>query len=239
MSPFRRPNGPRNKALGIDKRLERGRRGLSRRQFLRGLGGVTLALPFLESLAPREALAQEAQRPHYSVFMRQGNGVAQSWNNEPVERFWPSAHGQLTRASMMADSDRATSELAEWADRLLMVSGCNYPFPHYDCGHSGGIAQCLTAADHTGGTSNDDYALGISVDTYIADALTPAVPPLTLVAARPQAYIGANLSYTAPQMRRPAESTTYNVYLRLFANSGLSPEVINPPAIQRNSGSDL
>src|SRR5690606_39254153 len=214
----------RSKAvLPLDKRLERAHLGLHGRQFLKGLGGVTLALPFLETFAPSDAAAQE-NRPRYSVIIREGNGVQQS-SGEEADRFWPSNLGPLTRSGMEADSGQATSELAAWANRLLIVRGCNYPFPNYDCGHSGGIAQCLTAADHTGGTGNDDLALGISVDTYIAEQLTPNVSPLTLVAARPQAYIGANLSYSAPQQRRSAESNPYNVYLRLFADNGMNPEV--------------
>lgn len=214
------------------------RPGLSRRRFLRGLGGMALALPFLESLGrPREALAAEG-RPIYSVFVRQGNGVQQAWQDEP-ERFWPSQTGAISRASLEAESDRAISELKDYADRLLLVRGVDYGFDNYDCGHSGGIAQCLTAADHTGGTGNDDYALGISVDTRIAEALTPGTPPLNLVAARVNAYIGPNLSYLDAEQRRPAESNPYNVYLDLFANSGQSPEVIDRLAVQRNSVNDL
>lgn len=223
--------------MKIRKTTTHPQRGISRRAFLRGLGGITLALPFLETLAPRDALAQEG-RPIYSVFVRQGNGVQQAWNNEP-ERFWPRQTGALTRASLEADSDRAVSELKDFADRLLLVRGVNYGFENYDCGHSGGIAQCLTAADHTGGSGNGDYALGISVDTRIAQALTPSTPPLNLLAARANAYIGANLSYVAPNERRPAETNPYNVYLDLFANSGQNPEIVNRLAVQRNSVNDL
>jgi hypothetical protein len=53
---------------------------LSRRNVLRGLG-VTLALPWLESLAPRAARAQATTAPKRYVFLYFSNGVAQG--------FWP------------------------------------------------------------------------------------------------------------------------------------------------------
>ncbi|HVJ19652.1 MAG TPA: DUF1552 domain-containing protein [Polyangiaceae bacterium] len=53
---------------------------LSRRNILRGMG-VTLALPWMESLAPKAARAQAATAPKRYVFMYFSNGVAQG--------FWP------------------------------------------------------------------------------------------------------------------------------------------------------
>src|SRR5690606_34596084 len=65
---------------------------MSRRTVLRGFGGVTLALPFLEGLAPKNARAQDGAVPPYAIFFRQGNGVATEQSgplgDEP-ERFWP------------------------------------------------------------------------------------------------------------------------------------------------------
>ncbi|MDP6946448.1 MAG: DUF1552 domain-containing protein, partial [Myxococcota bacterium] len=137
------------------------RRALSRRRFLRGIGGAALALPFLESLGWRRgSTAVEIDRPIYSVFVRQANGVAQaytysdthSWAVSEPERFWPRETGALTQASLSGiDSDRAVSELADYADRLLMVRGCDHPFPMRVCGHSGAGAMCLTAAKFTDG----------------------------------------------------------------------------------------
>ena len=210
--------------------------GPSRRRVLRGIGGVALALPFLESFAFDGEVQAQEERPIYSLFMRQGNGVQQGWNEEP-DRFWPSSHGAISRSSLMNDSDRAVSELADWADRLLMVSGTRYGFSHRDCGHSSGLAQCLTAQNHTGGSSNDTHALGISVDTRIAEALTPGTPPLNVVAARVNTFLGPNLSYVASQQRRSAEPNPFNIYTDLFANN--DAEVINQLVVQRNSVNDL
>ena len=47
----------------------------NRRQFLRGAGGFALALPFLESLSPREARAQEVVTPRFVGMMTLHGGV--------------------------------------------------------------------------------------------------------------------------------------------------------------------
>ena len=45
-------------------------KSVSRRHFLRGLGGVAVGLPFLEALAPRSAQAQTAAAiQRFGVFM--------------------------------------------------------------------------------------------------------------------------------------------------------------------------
>lgn len=212
--------------------------GMSRRRFLKGIGGVVVALPFLESFATREAVGQ-SERPIYSIFLRQGNGVAQATRDEP-ERFWPRELGPLTRQSLERDSDRAIGELKDLASKLLVVKGCRYGFGSGNCGHSSGMAQCLTAAQHTAGRSNETMALGMSVDHRIASELTPDQPGLNLVAARiSRAYIGANLSYDGPRSRRSAEANPYNLFLDLFAGGGENPEVVHRLGVQRNSVNDL
>ena len=46
-----------------------------RRAFLRGAGGITLGLPFLEALAPRKAAAQTATTPKRLAIFFNHNGV--------------------------------------------------------------------------------------------------------------------------------------------------------------------
>src|SRR5688500_13062876 len=99
----------------------------SRRRIIRGVGGVAMALPFPESLAPRKrANAAEGDAPPFAIFVRQGNGVAQAVDSEP-ERFWPSfGPGALTTAALEGESDRALSELASHASKLTIVRGTNF-----------------------------------------------------------------------------------------------------------------
>ena len=220
-------------------------RSVTRRRFLRGIGGATLALPFLESLGWRRgAKSVPGDRPIYSVFMRQANGVAQRYQDElhdEPERFWPRELGPVTKASLSGlDSDRTMGELADFADRLLLVRGCGHPFPLNMCGHGDSGAMCLTAAKFGGGVGNDVMSQGISLDTRIANELTPGVEPLTLMVGKTDEFLGPVLSYRAPLQRRSAETNPYNVYLDLFfAGGDVSPEALQQLSVRRTSVNDL
>lgn len=48
-----------------------------------------------------------------------------------------------------ADSDRATSELASYADKLLMLKGLQQSHDVEGCAHKLAIAQCMTSATLT------------------------------------------------------------------------------------------
>src|SRR5438477_8362455 len=150
---------------------------MNRRTVLRVAGGLMLGLPLLEGFMPRKAAAQTATRSPFVLIVVGDNGVVQagvslSVASEP-ERFWPTATGTLTKASMTADkATRSTGELADYADKLLIVKGMNLPFSSNGCSHSAADAQILTAADITPGSTNCK-AEGISVDTAIAKAKNP------------------------------------------------------------------
>src|SRR3982751_1625215 len=151
---------------------------ITRRNVLRGAGGLMLGLPLLETFMPREASAQAAAaRSPFVIIVVGDNGVVQagvslSVSSEP-EKFWPTATGTLTKASMTADkATRSTGELADYADKLLIVKGMNLPFSSNGCSHSAADAQILTAAKITTGGTNCK-AMGISVDTAIAKAKNP------------------------------------------------------------------
>src|SRR3954468_24657845 len=147
---------------------------MNRRTVLRGAGGLMLGLPLLEGFMPRKAAAQTATRSPFVLIVVGDNGVVQagvslSVSSEP-EKFWPTATGALTKASMTADkAARSTGELADYAEKLLIVKGINLPFSSNGCSHSAADAQILTAADITPGSTNCK-AKGISVDTAIAKA---------------------------------------------------------------------
>ncbi len=56
---------------------------LSRRHFLQGIGRAALALPLLPSLMPRNAFAQNIERPKFFVFMCSGHGAVNYENMYP------------------------------------------------------------------------------------------------------------------------------------------------------------
>ncbi|MBL9028588.1 MAG: DUF1552 domain-containing protein [Myxococcales bacterium] len=216
----------------------------SRRRFLRGMGGVAMALPFLESLAPRKsAKAADGDAPTFAIFIRQGNGFAQETFDGEPERFWPSfgPGTALTTANLSADSDRAISELAAHAGKLTIVRGVNFAFPGNGCGHSGGGNQVLTAARVSENPSgNLSLSEGESIDNRIVRELGQAGDePLTLYAGRKLGYLDEVLSYRGAHDLRGAEQNPYNVYQDLFGLSMVDPEELEAIRQRRKSVNDL
>ncbi|NUP04814.1 MAG: DUF1552 domain-containing protein [Polyangiaceae bacterium] len=215
---------------------------MKRRHLLRGLGGITVALPFLETFAPRKkANAAEGDVPAFAIFVRQGNGVAQETDDEP-ERFWPSfGPGALTVAGLSGDTDRALSELGAHADRLTIVRGINFAFPGNGCGHSGGGNQVLTAAQVSVDPSgNESKSMGESIDNRITTELGAAgEEPLTLYAGRKFGYLDEVLSYRGPLQLRAAERNPMTVYEDLFGLSQVDPDVLEAIRKRRKSVNDL
>ena len=213
-------------------------RGVGRRAFLRGVGAVSVGLPLLDAFAPRGVSAAEMAR--CAVFIRQGNGVAQAGNGEP-ERFWPKALGALTKAGMQAESDRAIKELANYADKLLLVRGTRFAFPGNGCGHSGGGNQVLTAAKvSTDPKGQYSLAMGESVDNRMATAINPgAREPVTLLTGSTEGYLPVVLSYRGAKQLRGADSDPFNVYKRMMGLAGMDQGTIDQVATRRKSVNDL
>jgi len=216
-----------------------------RRAFLRTIGGLGIGLPFLEGLPERSAFAQEAAgpAPTFGMYICTANGVVQAFRQEP-EKFWPTQLGPLTTEGMQAfAADRATGLLADYASKLLIVRGVNYPFSNRGCGHALGLTLCLTAAEPAGDAQNA-VSTGISADTLIASELHPAgVEPLALYAGRKGGYIDEKLSFRAPNQVRAAEGNPWNVYQRLAGlvqpETGASGGDAERLALRRRSVNDL
>ena len=218
---------------------------INRRAFLRGAGGVAVALPFLEGLPERSAFGALPTKPVFAFFICTANGVVQNGGGEP-ERFWPSATGAIDTAKLMAATDRAASILAPHASNLLFVRGVNYPgLGGGGCGHADGLVYCLTAAKPTG-SSNKATSSGESVDTTIAKLVNPAgVDPLTLYSGLKEGYINEKLSFSAAGQVRAAEGNPYNVYKKLMGiatptgSTGTGTTVLDQLAKRRKSANDL
>jgi hypothetical protein len=202
------------------------------------MGAVSVGLPLLDAFAPRRARA--ADLPRCAVFIRQGNGVAQAGNGEP-ERFWPKNLGALTQASMEAEKDRAVTELAAYADKLLLVRGTRFAFGANGCGHSGGGNQVLTAAKVSSDPSGQhSLALGESVDTRMATAINPqGRDPITLLTGDTNGYLPVVLSYRGAKQLRGADNDPFAVYMRMMGLSNVPSAVVEQVATRRKSVNDL
>jgi len=222
---------------------------LDRRRFLLGVGGVAVALPFLESIHAPSRVQAGPDRFRFAFFVRAGNGLAQQqrgWpggmEGEPApQEFWPPAPGALDTATLRdTNADRATSELANFASRLSLVRGINRPFDTPSCGHSDSLVQLLTSAQIVSGSSNDAMALGRSLDWKIAEQLNPpGRDPMTLMAGPRDAYIRENMSWRGPRERTPAERSPLNQYLRVLGITFAPPDVQERILTRQNSVNDL
>lgn len=204
---------------------------LGRRAFLRGAGGIALALPALDLFL--EARAQQAG-PVYSCLMLQQNGAVQG-QGEP-DRFWPRSFGSISASSMTGeDADRTTSELVAYADKLNFVRGLDF---HYSNNHDGGPVAASTGAPVTGeGTSQ--LPVSESADVFIANALTPGNGPLTLYAGRKGTFRDDAFSFDPGGSLRIGDNNPWNVYQRIMGLSGADPAEVDRVAIRRESVNDL
>ncbi|MGD0675860.1 MAG: DUF1552 domain-containing protein [Polyangiaceae bacterium] len=216
---------------------------MQRRQFLRGIGGVTLGLPLLDAFIPRWAKANPAAvRSPYVAVVVHANGVVQAGSaiggSTDPEWFWPSAAGPLTVASLTTDSGapdpqdggqpasggREIGELAAYATQLLVVRGVNHAHPAAGCQHAGGDAQILTGNSITG-SGPATLSAGPSIDTVIAQKMNAGgnLDPLALHAGRySPGGMGFNvpgyISYVGPSQPRSPTPSPYQAYLQMIGN---------------------
>lgn len=216
---------------------------MNRRLVLKGMGGVALALPFLEGLASKQARAQAEDR-RFAIFFRQANGVAQAQTTSELgsepERFWPRDMGALTDTSMQG---RAVDELVAHKSKLLVCKGVNMEWFDYGDGHAMGALQGLTAAgpvvDNLGG---DSEAGGESLDNRIGRELNPdGRESLFMFAGQGGGWLnGPCISYRAAGQRRTALHNPWTAYQQLVGSqSGLSNEAQQQIAVRGRSVNDL
>lgn len=191
---------------------------LNRRAFLRA-GTVAIGLPFLEGLPDRSAWAAENE-PVFSLFIVTACGVVGN-------KFFPSATGALSTATLSGMTDKATSVLAPHAADLLFIKGLNFPMGGAtNCGHAQGLCQALTAAPAGGGGATA-YSGGISADMVIAKAVNAnGADPLTLYAGnRKNGYIAERISFkgAGSGQVRAADDNPYTLYSRLVGLTSSTP----------------
>jgi hypothetical protein len=112
---------------------------LPRRLFLKGAGGAVLAMPFLESLAPRNAAGQTVTPPKRFI-------VLKSFSTQLVQAWYPTFTGN---GYMLRDSKYPGTTKADGTTLLTqkLVSGKNYTWaPITDFQTSNGISGILGPA---------------------------------------------------------------------------------------------
>jgi len=197
----------------------------TRRHFLRGAGGVTLALPLLEAFGSKYVQAQTAARTPFVIHVVHSNGVVQAGGGDP-EWWWPSKAGPLTTDAMVADlaAKRATGVLSDYATKLLLVRGVSHSFAPGGCAHAAADAQILSGTNPVdqSGSAGTARANGESVDQRIAREKNPAAGrgPLLLKSgnftAGGMGYdVPGFVSYTGPRQPAAYTDSPYQAYLRM------------------------
>lgn len=210
----------------------------TRRQILKFAGGGIMALPLLESFAPKfSKAATDEQR--YAIFFRQANGVNAAADNEP-ERFWPQELGALDAQNLQG---RALDELTAHASKLLVVRNVNMENFDYGDGHARGAMQGLTArgpvVEAAGGESE---AAGESIDHRIGRQLNAAGrESVFLYSGDAGGWLGgACISYRGAGERRSALRSPWTAYQTIAGgDTPQSQEALELAMARQQSINDL
>jgi len=208
---------------------------VNRRRFLAGLGGVTVALPFLESVGFRRFVrAQSVTAPKRFICFFTCNGAN-------MDKFWPQGgFGALTDAHFA--SDRTLYMLRSYRDKLLIPRNMHMSPKGFGadgapgCDHQKGMGHKLTAQLLDG----SGFAQGISIDQFIANKINPAGrPALTLgVHATGGGPLGG-ISYSGPGTPVNSEPNPRLAFSDLMGINYGDPQVRDLLGERRKSVLDL
>ncbi|MDX2018805.1 MAG: DUF1552 domain-containing protein [Deltaproteobacteria bacterium] len=200
----------------------------SRRLFLRGAGGVALAVPWLESLSSARAATAAQKR---FVVMFQSCGI-------DVTSFWPKGQpGRLSKDMLLGTG---LAPLAGIEDKLLVLRGLHgAPRGHgKDVNvndHQLGTCTRLTASSVSGGLAD-----GISLDQAIAAQINPGKRPgLAAIVGKRGQGDSMYLSFTAPRKPTPTEPNPAKIYKDFAGLSAADPAVLARITKRRESILDV
>jgi hypothetical protein len=208
---------------------------IRRRNFLRGLGGITLGLPFLETFAPRKAAAADAAAPKRLAVFFNHNGVN-------MEKWFPtSAYGALTSASF---TGTGMEPIASYAPKILLPRGLHQVprgfgrDPSGGDDHSRGVGCKLTAAPLADTTER--YAQGVSIDQVIAKAVNPGAKGALnlMVGYRSKDVLGC-ISYVASGQQASPFQDPWKAFKDWVGTGGTGMTVVDKAALRRQSVIDL
>jgi hypothetical protein len=190
-----------------------------RRLFLRGVGGLALAAPFLGSL--HEARGQSAAPPKRLVTFYTHNGCL-------TDRWFPKVeNGPLTAADLTG----TLAPLAPFASRLLLPRG-------FRSMNAFGKGQSIDPHDQACGSKltcaplTDDsnrYPKAESLDHTIAKLINPnKSAPLVLSVGAASTKIKEVISFSAPNTAFPANVNPQTVFNALTLGMGATPTPTTP-----------
>lgn len=174
---------------------------ISRRTVLRGATGLALTLPWLESLQPRHARAQQVAPPKRLLVWTQPNGTV-------MDRWAPTAgasESDFTLSEILAPLERHKSDMVVLQNLM-----------QYDAyGHQ--YVSSLTGYGYEDLGYPKLFSKGISLDQYLAQKLAGVTPiaSLELAVCTAEDHSGA-ISWSAAGQSVIAEASPFKVYARLM-----------------------
>lgn len=190
---------------------------LSRRHFLRGAGGIAVALPFLESVGPARAGGTAAPL-RYLQFMHVQGTLMNEW-----------APSGPANAMVLSE---ILSPLESVRERIVPVSGCDNPSAN-DFGVNGHVNSGRTVFTCAPNSGNSDLADGPSIDQVIADRLAAPTPYKSLQFGVGGSDLGEYQALMAgAQDPVPLDGDPQQIFDQLFADLEGDPAQ-QPTAMQR------
>ncbi|WP_437626360.1 DUF1552 domain-containing protein [Sorangium sp. So ce1151] len=203
---------------GAARRSSRWR--LDRRTFLRGAGGLAVALPFLDAMSGSASAVEFPKR--FVVFFTGLGTVKAAW--------------QPTGTEAAFELGEILAPLSPYRDKLLVIEGVDMESAYNGPGdpHQQGIGQALTGTELQEGTlfpyACDPAALvgwggGISVDQLLAARLgqRTKLSSLELGVQVQYANVSSRISYLGPGQPVPPEDDPRAVFDRLFNDLSADP----------------
>lgn len=212
---------------------------LNRRRFLRGAGGIAIALPLLDAFRVKPARGNTPAAPKRFVVFFSANGTI---------------HGEWTPKGTESSPTfgKILAPLSAHQARLLVLSGVDVKTAAADKGngHARGMGHMLTGVKMIPDPGLDTgfgaigYAGGISIDQAIAQAVGAETKYKSLEfgvrTAEPYgAHPYSRMVYAGPQKPIPAEDSPRKAFDRLFGDVGADPTAIAKVHAQRKSVLDF
>ncbi len=212
---------------------------IPRRALLRGVGGIALALPFLDAMRPRAARAAEGGPKRFVVFFSANGTIKDQWQPSGTET-------DFTLSPILAP-------LAAHQKNLLIMRGLNNDasYMYAPNAHDASMATLLTASKLVVGPSGtgraghvlDGTAAGPSIDQEIARVIGGAtkLPSLELGVQSTTTILEpmvVRMCYRGKQgdaKSVPPEDDPKKVFNRLFMDSGASAAELEALKSQRKS----
>ncbi|MES2745320.1 MAG: DUF1552 domain-containing protein [Bdellovibrionota bacterium] len=203
---------------------------MQRRNFIKGSGAL-LGLPFLESLVPKNANAQDVNPNSFAIFIRHPHGVVHShwWPRKPQAGLQqnPQDEGQATTATgiLKAENmwaDLACSKMMPHLARTAFIRNLKMGFPNRNCHHNIHALQLFTGSDvRYSEKQGDALPTSESMEWAIAKQFHPTVDPLVMFAGNKRSFLNDTTSFREDGSKVIGENDPLKVYNRIF---GMAPK---------------